>query len=45
MKKLQRPKRLIRDNDVEQKGAKPWERSRLSLDALSIKPPLPDWGD
>ena len=42
MKKLQRPKRLIRDNDGEQKGAKPGKRSKLSLDAWSIKPPLPE---
>lgn len=42
MKKLQRPKRLITDNVGEQKGAKPGKRLRLSLDAWSQKPPLPE---
>lgn len=41
-KKLQRPKRLITDNVGEQKGAKPGKRLRLSLDAWSQKPPLPE---
>lgn len=42
MNKLQRPKRLITDNVGEQKGAKPGKRLRLSLDAWSQKPPLPE---
>ena len=42
MKKLQRPKRLPTDNDGVQKGAKPEKRARLSLDAWSQKPPLPE---
>lgn len=42
MKKLQRPKRLITDNVGEQKGAKPGKRLRLSVDAWSQKPPLPE---
>lgn len=41
MKKLQRPKRLT-DNDGDGKGAKREKRARLSLDAWSQKPPLPE---
>ena len=42
MKKLQRPKRLATDNDGDQEGAKCGKRARLSLDAWSQKPPLPE---
>jgi len=42
MKKLQRPKRLTTGIVGEQKGVKPGKRLKLSLDAWSQKPALPE---